>query len=119
VSVGRKIFLFHVFVFIFFQVQLLSYPWPIKSFQGPHPVIATLGEFRLPYGSSSYHLHQGIDIKCINGTPVFSIVTGAVEEEGTESIRVGNYRYVHIVPRVNRGDTVEAFVDTIGIIRDF
>jgi|GEM_PF-1590479 len=100
--------------------SLFSYPWPISPFSGPHPINATLGEFREPYGTSlDYHFHSGVDIEVSHNTPVYSLILGIVKERGSESIRIGHYRYVHITPSVNKGDTVEAFVDTIGLVLDF
>jgi len=112
-------FFFLICLFVFYPIFLYSYSWPIKPFSGPHPINAVFGEFRVPYGSISYHFHSGVDIKANNGTPVFSIISGIVDKKGTESIRVGRYKYVHIIPKVNKGDTVQALTDTIGLIRDF
>jgi len=100
--------------------SLFSYPWPISPFSGPHPINAVLGEFREPYGTFlDYHFHSGVDIEVSHNTPVYSLILGIVKERGSESIRIGHYRYVHITPSVNKGDTVEAFVDTIGLVLDF
>ena len=105
---------------LLFSLSLKAYQWPLSPFSGPHPINATLGEFREPYGTSlDYHFHSGVDIEVSHNTPVYSLILGVVKERGSESIRIGHYRYVHITPSVNKGDTVEAFVDTIGLVLDF
>jgi hypothetical protein len=107
-----------LFILIIIPIAINPYPWPISPFNTQHPITATLGEYRPPYGSLGKHFHWGVDIGESAGVSVFSVKSGVIEGKGNEYVIIDNYRYVHITPKVNIGDSVIAFVDTIGIIKD-
>ena len=109
-------------LFFFLSSFVYAYPWPVKPFSGPHPINAVLGEFRVPYGSLNEHFHSGVDIGRGTNTPVYSITNGIASVEydnqgnAKHFVKVGNYRYVHIIPAVANNTPVTAFVTIIGYI---
>ena len=114
-----EIFISVIIINLSFSLSLLAYQWPLSPFSGPHPINATLGEFREPYGTSlDYHFHSGVDIKSTNGTNVYSVVSGKPRVSG-HTVKVGRYRYVHIIPSVTNKDTVIAFQTVLGTVEDY
>ncbi|MBU4446283.1 hypothetical protein KJ656_14575, partial [bacterium] len=91
------------------------YQWPVAPFSGPHPISATMGEWR---NDPNPHLHAGVDIGRGAGTNVYPSVTGSIPNPQrqspedplsadiyknsyyfkVENLEVGNFDYVHIVP---------------------
>jgi murein DD-endopeptidase MepM/ murein hydrolase activator NlpD len=113
-----KIFL-TVVVFICGVNFCWAYPWPISNFSGPHPINATFGEFREPYGSLDYHFHYGVDIGSGVGTQVYPSSDGKVRrwsnlENGW--IEVGDFRYVHINPNDLILDTARVCTTSVTLL---
>lgn len=79
--------------------------WPVQPWEGPHEIAGTLGEAR---GARAERLHNGVDVRIEQGTPVHAVRDGVVESPiaagafGTlnEWIRIGSVAYVHV--RVGR-----------------
>ncbi len=114
--------------------------WPIRPFDGPHPIRAPFGEPRglvgatkgLSGGPLALHLatlspvalagrrniHHGIDIACPDGTEVFAITSGVARLAGHDNfsrvVRVGDFDYVHLDDPVRDGQRVTAFKTVIG-----
>ncbi|MCX7994436.1 MAG: hypothetical protein N3A65_01515 [candidate division WOR-3 bacterium] len=116
-----KLFL-TIFASVLIAQYCLSYPWPVAEFPGPHPINATFGEFREPYGGLDYHFHYGVDIGRGAGTQVYPVADGKVSRwSNVENgwIEVGNFRYVHINPNDLILDTARqctASVTLLGVI---
>jgi len=66
------------------------------------------------------NLHFGVDILARDGTPVYAVQGGSAEvlaSQGRDArVRVGNYEYWHIRPRVRDGQYVRPYVDVVGTI---
>jgi len=95
-----KLFLL-IFISILLKNVCWGYPWPISPFNTQHPITATLGEYRPPYGSLGKHFHWGVDIGESAGTNVYPVVNGKITSMSSKNkedgwIVVGNYRYAHI-----------------------
>ncbi|MEW6027790.1 MAG: hypothetical protein AB1599_10935, partial [Planctomycetota bacterium] len=86
-----------------------AYQWPVSPFAGPHPISATMGEWR----DNPPHLHAGVDIAREAGINVYPSVTGSIPNPARERpedplpadvyqnghyLKVGDLDYVHIVP---------------------
>ena len=114
--------------------------WPIKPFEGPHPIRAPFGEPRGLAGATKglsgadlVHylatlspvsapgrriIHHGVDIKAADGTEVFAITSGTARLGGGDNysrfVRVGDFDYVHLDHVVPDGTRVTAFKTVIG-----
>jgi Peptidase family M23 len=110
-----------------------GYPWPVKSFNRPHPVRGGFGDPRtlfharpteagLMTGTGSFTFHWGIDIWAPNGTKVYPVVSGVVAQASRGGVTVDTghgrvFAYWHIRPRVSVGDHVQAGETNLGAIR--
>ena len=119
----------------------LALRWPIRPFDGPHPIRAPFGEPRglagaAPPGLSGgplakflaklspvalagrRNIHHGVDIMCQDGTEVFAITSGTAKLGGHDNfsrfVRVGDFDYVHLADPVREGQRVIAFETVIG-----
>lgn len=114
--------------------------WPTKPFAVAKPIRATFGEPRSVqmdrHGLSGMALHEhlysmnqvgvpgrriihdGIDIVVKKGTPVYALENGKAKLGGNGKyarwVRVANFRYDHITPKVRNGQKVIAFKTVIG-----
>ncbi|MCK4235290.1 hypothetical protein KAX75_12740, partial [candidate division WOR-3 bacterium] len=86
-----------------------SYPWPIRNFQGPHQINATLGDYRQT--GTNPRFHNGVDIQAFQGTNVYSIVSDTVRYVAS-GVRVGNYAYVHLWERFPEDSFIEGIIDS-------
>lgn len=68
--------------------------WPLSPFNTQHQVNGTFAECR--GRTSPNHFHGGIDIQGSLNTHVYSVSDGIVTDIGSSSIKVGNYRYIHV-----------------------
>ncbi|MBE0433009.1 hypothetical protein IBX73_06025 [candidate division WOR-3 bacterium] len=93
--------------------SMWSYPWPIRDFQGPHQINATLGDYRQGItGNPLYpRFHNGVDIQASESTKVYSIVSDTVRYV-TDGVRVGDYAYVHLMDRYPEGQYIEGIIDS-------
>ena len=84
------------------MVSAMSYGWPLKPFDRPHPVRANLNDPRISGPSKAFHF--GIDVSAPNGTPVYAVEAGKVHLEDPRAISVLNgdvaFGYWHVVPAV-------------------
>lgn len=80
----------------------MSYGWPLKPFDRPHPVRAYFNDPRIEGSSRAFHF--GIDISAPNGTAVYAVTGGIVHLEDARAIAVAGSRaahgYWHVVPAV-------------------
>jgi hypothetical protein len=80
----------------------MSYGWPLKPFDAPHPVRAYFCDPRISGQSRAFHF--GVDISAPNGTAVFAVEAGTVHLEDARAISVvsseGEHGYWHVVPAV-------------------
>ena len=86
--------------------------WPMKNsegnFNGPLRVSSTLGDYRYTSDENLHRFHHGIDI---GGTgAVYSIESG-IASVGTNSVSVGNYRYVHLKNKIQNRSPVVGIID--------
>ncbi|MBL7976723.1 MAG: T9SS type A sorting domain-containing protein [Bacteroidetes Order II. Incertae sedis bacterium] len=97
----------------------ITFPYPIKPFNEPHPVTGAFGEYR---GPTDGHFHNGTDVPEVDGSPVYAVldatVTGRSDTGVNAYIRAGNYVYVHIVPNpaLSIGSSVKAGETVLGTI---
>ena len=88
--------------------------WPLAPFHAQHPLRAGLNELRP--GS----LHVGVDIQARDGAAVYAVAPGPaeiLEAAGPNArVRVANYVYWHIVPKVLNGQWVTPFVTELGTV---
>jgi hypothetical protein len=86
----------------------MGYSWPLKPFDGPHPVRAYFNDPRVSGSSRAFHF--GIDISAPNGTPVYAVAAGKVHLEDARAISIasGNvdFGYWHVVPAVRHLEQV-------------
>jgi peptidase M23-like protein len=110
-----------------------GYPWPVKPFNRPHPIRGGFGDPRtlfharpteagLMTGTGSFTFHWGVDIWAPNGTKVYPVVSGVVEQVSHGGVKVDAghgrvFAYWHIRPRVSVGDHVQAGETNLGPIR--
>ncbi|MEM4314606.1 MAG: hypothetical protein QXM39_04940, partial [Thermoplasmata archaeon] len=95
------------------SISLYTYDWPLHPFNQQHSITGTFGEFRVT------HFHEGVDIDGDLNQSVYSIVSDIVLARGAQSVTIGNYRYIHIQPEVEVGDSVIAFQTVIGRIIEY
>jgi hypothetical protein len=80
----------------------MTYGWPVKPFDRPHPVRGSFNDPRISGKSRAFHF--GIDISARDGTPVYAVMGGTahLENENAVSIDAGSvdFGYWHIVPAV-------------------
>jgi hypothetical protein len=81
----------------------MSYGWPLKPFDAPHPVRANFNDPRISGPSRAFHF--GVDVSAPNGTPVFAVEAGTVHLQDPRAIAVvsgdGEHGYWHVVPAVD------------------
>jgi hypothetical protein len=104
--------------------------YPIKPFDREHLIRANLGDPRMQFhgpptmdtllhGSGTFSFHQGVDIACNPGTPVYPVADGAVTVVSHEWIRVSSgvgraFEYWHIHVLVRNGQQVTARKTLLG-----
>jgi hypothetical protein len=88
--------------------------WPVKPFHRQHLLRAGLNELR------PGNLHSGVDILARDGTPVYAIQPGrarVLERRGRDArVRVGDFEYWHIRPRVAEGQAIHPYREVLGTI---
>jgi len=122
----------------------IRHRWPVRAFDGPHPVRATFGEPRGLVGVKGAAgltgaalvefletlnplavvgrriIHHGIDIKAPDGTKVFAVTDGVASVGGGTGygrwVQVGVFRYIHLDNTVDPGTHVRAFHTVIGTV---
>lgn len=106
----------------------LSYGWPVRPFDRPHPVRGNFGDPRTIYfgllrdvdQGGSFTFHNGIDISAPAGTPVFPVVSGVVARVAYDWVAVQTpgrrFQYWHIHPGVVVGEHVTARRTVLGRI---
>jgi hypothetical protein len=86
----------------------VGYPWPLKPFNGAHPVRAYFNDPRISGPTKSFHF--GIDISAPNGTPVYAVEPGTVHLEDARAVSVAAgdraFGYWHVVPVVRHLERV-------------
>jgi hypothetical protein len=86
----------------------VAYPWPLKPFNGAHPVRAYFNDPRISGPTKSFHF--GIDISAPNGTPVYAVEPGTVHLEDARAVSVAAgdraFGYWHVVPVVRHLERV-------------
>ena len=91
----------------------MSYGWPLKPFDRPHPVRANLNDPRISGPSKAFHF--GIDVSAPNGTAVYAVEAGKVHLEDPRAISVLNgdvaFGYWHVVPAVAHHQLVAKHLD--------
>lgn len=87
-----------------------SYPWPIRDFQGPHQINATLGDYRQT--GTNPRFHAGVDIQAFQGTKVYSIVSDTVDHYLGSGVIVGGYTYIHLTARYPDDTYIEGIIDS-------
>lgn len=90
--------------------SMWSYPWPIRDFQGPHQINATLGDYRQT--GTNPRFHAGVDIQASVGTKVYSIVSDTVRHYLTTGVIVGGYTYIHLTARYPDDTYIEGIIDS-------
>jgi hypothetical protein len=106
------------------------YGYPIKPFNREHLIRANLGDPRMQFhgpptmdtlmhGNGSFSFHQGVDIACTPGTPVYPVADGTVTVVNHEWIRVSSnagraFEYWHIHVLVRNGQQVTARKTLLG-----
>jgi peptidase M23-like protein len=107
-----------------------GYGYPIKPFDREHLIRANLGDPRMQFhgpptmdtllhGSGTFSFHQGVDIACNPGTPVYPVADGTVTFVSHEWIRVSSgggraFEYWHIHVLVRNGQQVTARKTLLG-----
>ena len=80
----------------------MTYSWPLKPFDEPHPVRAYFNDPRISGHSRAFHF--GIDISAPNGTAVYAVEPGIVHLEDARAVSVAagdvEHGYWHVVPAV-------------------
>jgi hypothetical protein len=88
--------------------------WPIRPFRRQHVLRAGLNELR------PGNLHSGVDIMARDGTPVYAIQPGTARvlaATGRDArVKVGNFIYWHIRPRVANGQHVRPYQEVVGTV---
>jgi peptidase M23-like protein len=113
----------------------LTYHWPIKPFNQPHPVRGAFGDPRIgsidhPFGytgpgaTGPHSFHNGVDIVAVSGTPVYPVVSGRIGHAKPDEIVVDCYdgrsfQYYHLskARSVRPGKRVVAGHTVLGWIR--
>lgn len=110
-----------------------SYRWPAKPFDRPHPIRGSFGDPRTSFDGQptqrglftshgTFAFHFGVDIAVPDGTPVYPVRSGVASLRSRETVTVASgdgtrFEYWHIVPTVEDGDRVEAYVTVLGHVR--
>ena len=88
----------------------MSYCWPLKPFDRPHPVRGYFNDPRISGKSRAFHF--GVDIVARNGQPVYAVEAGTVHREGGRSLSVvvpgrgRTFGYWHVIPAVKHHQRV-------------
>jgi hypothetical protein len=86
----------------------MTYSWPLRPFDRPHPVRAYFNDPRISGTSKAFHF--GIDISAPNGTPVYAVEAGTVHLEDARAVSVAaggvDFGYWHVVPAVRHLERV-------------
>lgn len=97
-----------------------AYGWPVKPFDGQHPVRGFFGDPRVG-GHGHRQFHFGVDVSAPNGVPVYATLTGVVSQipRHGDALAVNGaggvqFEYWHIVPTVRPGTRVVAYRTVIG-----
>jgi hypothetical protein len=88
------------------------YPWPLKPFDGQHPVRGFFGDPRISGGGHTFHF--GIDIAAPAGTRVYAVAAGKVSFGTSSEVAQNggivvveadgrNFGYWHVAPTVAPG----------------
>lgn len=108
----------------------LSYHYPVKPFDRPHPIRGYFGDPRTstagwavyaPGAGGPFNFHNGVDIDAADGTPVYPVASG-VATVGNDNVVVSSpgserwFQYYHIVPSVQNGQQVVAYETVLGQI---
>lgn len=109
-----KKILLTIILFPLFCTAVFAYRWPLEASSGPHPINATLGEFR------STHLHAGVDTNPSTGAQIGDNATKIYAIEGCDSavvsasgtadeyVTCGRFKYQHVHAKVNSKDKISA-----------
>jgi hypothetical protein len=110
----------------------VSYGWPVKPFDKPHPIRGSFGDPRTLFagpptertlleGAGSFQFHDGVDISAPDGTAVYAVESGSVRAVLPEEIVVDTgsrvFEYWHLVAAVSVGQHVDADVTVLGHVR--
>jgi murein DD-endopeptidase MepM/ murein hydrolase activator NlpD len=118
------------------STALASYGWPVKPFDRQHPVRGSFGDPRTVYagpptlaglltGACECSFHEGVDIAAPDGTEVYPVEDGVVDDVDTrkahelvEVVSAGGVRfqYWHIRAAVRDGQVVRARATVLGRI---
>jgi len=94
---------------------LPAYPWPLKPFDGQHPVRGFFGDPRISGGGKTFHF--GVDIAAPAGTAVYAVAPGKASYGSPGDVAAAggivvveaagrNFGYWHIAPSVEPGSHV-------------
>ncbi len=103
----------------------LSYHWPVKPFDEPHPIRGNFGDPRTIFhvhGGGSFTFHNGVDIVAPDWTPVYPVVSGVVRYAHGDGVIVESpgeraFQYWHVLALVATGEHVVADKTVLGLIR--
>lgn len=106
----------------------LSYAWPVRPLDRPHPVRGNVGDPRTHFdlgepgtgtASGRFAFHDGVDVVAPGGTPVYPVVSGTAEPAGRYGVVVRSpggrsFVYQHLLPAVRAGAAVRAGETVLG-----
>lgn len=102
-----------------------AYCWPVRPFDGQHPIRGFFGDPRMANHGASRQFHFGVDISAPNGTPVYATLTGRVYVHPLHTTTIGivdaagvEFSYWHVIPTVRTGDRAIAYRTVIGHIEE-
>lgn len=104
------------------RAKRTPYPWPLAPFDRQHPVRGYFGDPRTVFSGSSegaFSFHNGIDISAWAGNTVYPVVSGKVVVAAGNEVIVASsayrrFQYIHLLPLVHVGDSVEASQTVLG-----
>jgi hypothetical protein len=110
-----------------------AYGWPVRPFDGQHPVRANFGDPRTRFagaestgallsGDGTFSFHQGVDISAPDGAPVYAVASGTVTRArgGRVTVDCGNgrtFQYWHIEPAARAGQHAVAGKTLLGFVQ--